>query len=65
MIVVTAVNQIMKLHNEGMAVGQIAESLSISEIEVRSTIAGQWNEDKKRQSVAEKVAGRLGKSVRN
>lgn len=57
--------RVMALLEKGSTMSEIAEELGITPDEVRSIVTGAWDEDKKRQSVAEKVAGRLGKDYFN
>lgn len=53
--------RVMALLEKGSTMSEIAEELGITSDEVRPIILGAWDEDKRKQSVAEKVAGRLGK----
>lgn len=57
--------KISALHEKGWTVTEISQELKMSADDVRAAITGNWDEDKKRQSVAEKVAGRLGKGYFN
>ena len=50
--------EVMKLHERGCLVGQIAEMLNVGPEEVRSAIAASWGKDKKKDSLAHKIAGR-------
>lgn len=53
--------EIMRLHECGYSVGQIAERLKVEPEEVRSAIAASWDADKKKELLANKVAGRRGR----
>lgn len=57
--------RVMALHENGHPMSEIAEELAITPDEVRSIVLGTWDEDKRKRSVAEKVAGRLGKNYFN
>lgn len=53
--------RVMALHEKGSPMSEIAEELAITPEEVRSMVLGTWDEDKRKRSVAEKVAGRFGR----
>ena len=50
--------EIMRLHERGYSVGQIAERLKVEPEEARSAIAASWDKDKKKDLLANKIAGR-------
>lgn len=54
--------EIVKLHECGYSVGQIAERLKVEPETVRSVIAAAWDKDKKSDMVQRKIAGRFGKN---
>lgn len=54
--------KVLALHGKGWTVAEISHEVGMDAEEVRNVIIGKWEEDKRKSSVAEKVAGRLGKS---
>ena len=53
--------KVISLHEKGLPMSEIAEELELDVDEVRAIVTGKWDEDKRKKSVEEKVAGRLGK----
>lgn len=55
------IEKVIKLHECGYSVSQIAERIKAKPEEVRSVIAASWDVDKKSDMMQRKIAGRLGR----
>ncbi len=53
--------KVLKLHAQGLSIGQIAENLKIEAEEVRHIITQQWADDKEGILLLDRIANRHGK----